>query len=71
MAFSIFLSVLIFLPSTCLNAVSQSLLLVLLLIYLSSGIRRLLKLWPIIMFYQAFVLILVIGFQFTIAIPQI
>ena len=49
--------------------VSQTLALILLMIYLAAGINRLVKLWPIITFYQAVVLILVLSFQFMVNSP--
>lgn len=70
-AFTIFLGILILLPTTCINAISQILLLILLFIYLTRGINHLLKLWHILMFYQAITLIAIIGFQFMINMPYI
>lgn len=68
-AFTLFLALLMFLPSSLLNAISQTLILVMLLVYLASGIKRLLKLWLILTFYEAFVLLITITFQFVVNSP--
>lgn len=65
-AFTIFLGLIILLPSSLINVISQTLVLSLLFIYLASGIRRLLKFWHILMFYQAVVLLSVITCQFLV-----
>ena len=65
-AFTIFLGLIILLPSSLINVISQTLVLSLLFIYLASGIRRLLKFWHILMFYQAVVLLAVITCQFLV-----
>ena len=68
-AFTIFLGVIILLPSSLINVISQTLVLILFFIYLASGIRRLLQFWHILMFYQALVLLAIITCQFFVNSP--
>ena len=50
-AFTIFFMILIIMQGTCINFISQVLVLILLYIYYSKGIKPLLKVWHILMFY--------------------
>ena len=68
-AFTIFFGVLIFLDSTLLNGISQTLVLILLAIYLASGIRCFLSFWNILCIYQALVLLVILIFQFMVNNP--
>ena len=59
-AFSLFLVIIILLPRTLINGLSQTLILVLLCVYLAHGIKTLLKYWQFLIYYQAFVLVILV-----------
>ena len=70
LAFTIYLTVIILLPRTLINALSQTLILVLLCVYLSCGIKTLLRYWNLLIFYQAFVLMILVIYQFLVQTPN-
>ena len=53
---------LIFIKSNLINAVTQTLVLILLLIYLNKGIQKLMSYWNLLIFYQAIVLVVMVSF---------
>ena len=68
-AFTLYLVILILIPASLINCISQTLVLILLCIYLSSGIKKLLGYWNLLIFYQAIVLVLMVVFQFMVQSP--
>ena len=69
LAFLGYLLTLTFMRRSILNLISFLLLLLLLASYLSGGMKVFLKQWPIIGFYQAFVLLSILAFQFSCQSP--
>ena len=61
-AFTLYLVIIIVIPASLINCISQTLVLILLCIYLSSGIKKLLGYWNLLIFYQAIVLVLMVVF---------
>lgn len=66
LAFTLYLVIVVLIPSSLINAITQTLVLILLSVYLSKGIRELLGYWKILIFYQAIVLCLMVIFQFLV-----
>ena len=68
-AFTLYLVILCFIPSSLINCFSQTLVLILLCVYLTKGIKKLLGYWNLLIFYQAIVLVLMVVFQFMVQSP--
>lgn len=68
-AFTLFFAVLIFLDRSVMNAITQTLILILLAIYLASGISCFLSFWNVLCIYQALVLLAILAFQFIVNNP--
>lgn len=50
-AFTLYLVILCFIPSSLINCFSQTLVLILLCVYLTKGIKKLLGYWNLLIFY--------------------
>jgi len=68
-SFSLYLLLLVFIQQSLINAISQAIVLSLLCIYMSKGLIVLVEYWGILIFYQAFVLMSQIMFQFLFSPP--
>jgi hypothetical protein len=65
-SFTLYLVLVVAIKSTLINAVTQTLVLILLCIYLAKGIKELLGYWNLLTFYQAIILVLMVVFQFMV-----
>jgi len=70
LAFTLYLVITVMIPESLVNAITQTLVLSLLLIYLANGIKTLMRYWYILIFYQAIVLVLMVVFQFLVQSPD-
>ena len=62
LAFTLYLVIIILIPSSLINAITQTLVLILLCIYLAKGIKALLGFWNVLIFYQAIVLLMMVSY---------
>ena len=61
-SFTLYLVLVVAIKSTLINAITQTLVLILLCIYLAKGIKELLGYWNLLTFYQAIILVLMVVF---------
>ena len=61
-SFTLYLVLVVVIKSTLINAITQTLVLILLCIYLAKGIKELLGYWNLLTFYQAIVLVVMVVF---------
>ena len=66
LAFTLYLVIIVLIPSSLINVVTQTLVLILLCIYLARGLNVLLGYWKLLIIYQAIVLVLMVFFQFMV-----
>lgn len=69
MAFTLYLVIIVLIRASLINALTQTLVLMNLCIYLASGIKKLLDYWKILIVYQAIVLVAMVVFQFFVQAP--
>ena len=70
LAFTLYIVIVVLIPASLINAITQSLVLALLLVYLAKGIEKLMKYWNVLIVYQATVLVLMVMFQFMVQSPD-
>ena len=68
-AFTIYLVLIVCIDSSLVNGITQTLVLILLCVYLAKGIKELLNYWNLLIFYQAIILVLMVVFQFMVQSP--
>ena len=68
-SFTLFLVIVVLIPASLINAITQTLVLILLGVYLYRGIELLLGYWNILIIYQAVVLVLMVVYQFMVQAP--
>ena len=62
LSFTLYLVILVIIPSSLLNAITQTLVLFLLCMYLAKGIKAMMPYWNLLIAYQVVVLIMMVAF---------
>lgn len=62
----LFLTMLIYMHHNLINLVSQLIILIMLKLYLQNGVKNMLGYWPILVFYQAIILLFLVCYYFML-----